>query len=40
MPEVISNTTPIQYLHQIGCLEERETTGTITNRRDSVHLRG
>jgi uncharacterized protein len=21
MPEVISNTTPLQYLHQIGCLD-------------------
>jgi predicted nucleic acid-binding protein len=21
MPDVISNTTPLQYLHQLGCLD-------------------
>ena len=29
MPEVISNTTPFQYLHQIGCLDCLSFAGTL-----------
>ena len=31
MPEVISNTTPFQYLHQIGCLDCLSFTGTLVS---------
>lgn len=31
MPEVICNTSPLQYLHQVGCLELlHELAGTVT----------